>query len=303
MKTRSGEKIKLMSVDKLLGVPEGEPVLDIEVSQICDFKNHPFKVKDDDKMKELVESIQVNGILTPVIVRLDDENGYEMISGHRRLFAAKMIGLTVIPASIKEMTDDEATIAMIDSNIQREEILPSEKAFAYKLRYEVMRRTAGRPSSQNASQVGTNLRSDAELAKQVGESRNQVHRYIRLTELKAELLDMVDEGRIALNTGVDISYIKEEVQTWLYEYIKENGVIKSAQIVELRKQLDTNENMSQCQMIQILNGCLPCKPAKEKVILSSRKLRKYFPVSYSSDEMEKVIIELLEQWKMIQGGE
>lgn len=303
MKTRSGEKIKLMSVDELLGVPEGEPVSEIEVSKIYEFKNHPFKVKDDDKMKDLVESIQTNGILTPIIVRADDENGYEMISGHRRLFAAKLIGLKVIPATIKEMTDDEATIAMVDSNIQREEILPSEKAFAYKLRYEAMRRTAGRPSLRNASQVGTNLRSDAELAKQVGESRNQVHRYIRLTELKTELLDMVDEGKIALNTGVDISYIKEEVQIWLYEYIKDNGVMKAVQIVELRKHLDSNENITQMEMVQILNGCLPGKATKEKITLSSKKLRKYFPLSYSSEEMENVIIGLLEQWKNTQGGE
>lgn len=303
MKTRSGEKIKLMSVDELLGVPEGEPVTEIEISKVYDFKNHPFKVRDDDKMKDLVESIQVNGILTPVIVRPDDENGYEMISGHRRLFAAKMLGLNVIPATIKEMTDDEATIAMVDSNIQREEILPSEKAFAYKLRYEAMRRTAGRPSSKNASQVGTNFRSDIELAKQVGESRNQIHRYIRLTELKTELLDMVDEGRIALNTGVDISYLTDEVQIWLHEYIKENGVIKSVQIVELRKQLDGNEDISQEEMIQILNDSLPGKAIKEKVTLSSRKLRKYFSTSYSSEEMENVIIKLLEQWKITQGGE
>lgn len=303
MKTRSGEKIKLMSVDELLGVSEGEPVSEIEIRKIYEFKNHPFKVKNDDKMKELIESIQINGILTPVIVRPDDEDGYEMISGHRRLFAAKQIGLAIIPATIKEMTEDEATIAMVDSNIQREEILPSEKAFAYKLRYEAMRRTAGRPSSKNASQVGTNLRSDVELAKQVGESRNQIHRYIRLTELKSELLDMVDDGRIALNTGVDISYIKEEVQEWLYDYVKDNGVIKSVQIAELRKQLDNNEDIAQIEMIQILNDCLPGKTTKDKVTLSAKKLRNYFPSSYSSSEMKNVILGLLEQWKNTQGGE
>ena len=303
MANRPGQKIKMTSIDELLCVPDTEGTIDLEVKAIYPFENHPFKVLDDEKMDELVESIKTNGVLTPILVRPDDEGTYEMISGHRRLFAAKQIGLAVIPATIKEMTDDEATIAMVDSNIQREEILPSEKAFAYKLRYEAMRRTAGRPSSKNASQVGTNLRSDAELANQVGESRNQIHRYIRLTELKTELLDMVDDGRIALNTGVDISYIKEEVQEWLYDYVKDNGVIKSVQIAELRKRLDYNEDIAQIEMIQILNDCLPGKATKDKVTLSAKKLRNYFPSAYSSSEMENVILRLLEQWKNTQGGE
>ena len=176
-------------------------------------------------------------MLTPVIVRPDDEGGYEMISGHRRLFAAKKVGLLVIPATIKEMTDDDAVIAMVDSNIQREEILPSEKAFAYRMRYEAMRRKTGRPS-KNSSQIETNLRADEALAEQVGESRAQVQRFIRLTEVIPELLDLIDRGNIAVMTGVDISHLDEKIQNWLYEYIKDNGVIKSYQISALRDDMN-----------------------------------------------------------------
>lgn len=223
---RPGEKIKMMSVDELLGVPSGDPVEDIDITMIQAFQNHPFKVTEDEKMEELIESIRYNGVLTPVTVRPIGKDKYEMISGHRRLYAVQKIGLDFIPAYIKEMSDDDAIIAMVDSNIQREEILPSEKAFAYRMRYEAMRRGAGRPK-KNSSQVGTNYRADVDLAQQVGESKNNVHRYIRLTEVIPELLDMIDRGNIAVMTGVDISYIDSKIQKWLYEYIKENGVLKS----------------------------------------------------------------------------
>ena len=176
MANRPGQKIKMTSIDELLCVPSTEGTTDIEVEAIYPFENHPFKVLDDEKMDELVESIKTNGILTPVIVRPDDEGTYEMISGHRRLHAAKRAGLRKVPAIVKEVTDDEATIMMVDANVQREEILPSEKAFAYKMRYDAMKRQAGRPSKNNSSQVGRNFQADVVLAQQVGESRNQVHR-------------------------------------------------------------------------------------------------------------------------------
>ena len=168
---RPGQKISMLSVDELLGVPVTEGSTAIEVSKIHPFKNHPFKVVDDDKMHELVESIMENGVLTPVIVREDKEGGYEMISGHRRLHAAKRAGLAKIPAIVKEMTNDDAIIAMVDSNLQREEILPSEKAFSYKMKYEAMKRQAGRPQ-KNAALVGPNTWTAELIAKQVGESRN-----------------------------------------------------------------------------------------------------------------------------------
>ena len=296
MKQRSGEKIKLLSVDDLLGVPVGDPITEIEVDKISSFEGHPFKVIDDEKMKELVESILGNGVLTPVIVRPDDEGGYEMISGHRRLFAVKEIGLDTIPAYVREMTDDDAVIAMIDSNIQREEILPSEKAFAYKMRYDAMKRKAGRPV-KNSSQVGTRYRADEDLAEQVGESRTQVQRIMRLTELIPELLDLVDRGNIAIMTGVDISYLEEKMQKWLYEYIKANGVIKSYQISALRDELNMNGNLTHNEVIQILNDYQMGRKPAMRINFTSNQLRKYFPAYYSSEEAKAVIEQLLDRWK------
>ena len=217
MANRPGPKIKMTSIDELLCVPSTEGTTDIEVEAIYPFENHPFKVLDDEKMDELVESIKANGILTPVIVRPDDEGTYEMISGHRRLHAAKRAGLHKVPAIIKEVTDDEATIMMVDANVQREEILPSEKAFAYKMRYDAMKRQAGRPSKNNSSQVGRNFQTDVVLAQQVGESRNQVHRFMKLTDLIPELLEMVDVKKIPLMTAVEIANLSKRVQQWTYE--------------------------------------------------------------------------------------
>ncbi len=337
MKNRPGEKIKLMNVDELLKVPEGEPIIEIELDRIYAFENHPFRVLDDDKMRELEESVLNNGILNPVIVRPDDEDGYEMISGHRRLFAAKAVGLNKIPAFVRPMTDDEATIVMVDSNIQREELLPSEKAFAYKMRYDAMKRSAGRPSKnnlsqngtdfndkknstqtgtdindkkylsqvgtdikgkKNSSQVGTNLRTDEEVGKIFGESRNQVHRYIRLTDLIPELLEMTDQGRVAFMTAVDISYLDKKLQGWVYEYIKENGIIKSYQITAVRQFLDTyHEELKKNQLIQILNENQPSRQPAMKLSFTSNQLRKYFPAFYTSEEAKAVIEKLLKQWK------
>lgn len=293
---RPGEKIKMMSVDELLGVPSGDPVEDIDITMIQAFQNHPFKVTEDEKMEELIESIRYNGVLTPVTVRPIGKDKYEMISGHRRLYAVQKIGLDFIPAYIKEMSDDDAIIAMVDSNIQREEMLPSEKAFAYRMRYEAMRRGAGRPK-KNSSQVGTNYRADVDLAQQVGESKNNVHRYIRLTEVIPELLDMIDRGNIAVMTGVDISYIDSKIQKWLYEYIKENGVLKSYQVAALRDELSKAEEISHVDVISILNGNMPGRKPAMRVNFTSNQLRKYFPAYYTADEAKKVIEQLLAQWK------
>jgi ParB family chromosome partitioning protein len=315
MKSRPGEKIKLISVDEMLKVPKGEPIIEIKVDRIHAFEKHPFRVLDDVKMRELEESILNSGVLNPVIVRPDDKKGYEMISGHRRLFAAKSVGLDTIPAFIRPMTDDEAIIVMVDSNIQREELLPSEKAFAYKMRYEAMRKQGNRSdltSSQNGtklqkkknvSQNGIKLRADEELANQVGESRNQVHRYIRLTELIPELLEMTDQGRVALLTAVDISYLDEKLQKWVYEYIKENGIVKSYQIAAVRQFLDTyHEDLKKNQLIQILNEHQPIRQPAMKLSFTSNQLRKYFPAYYTSEEAKAVIEKLLKQWKKEQEG-
>ena len=297
MKTRPGEKIKMLTVDELLGVPEGESAIQIEVGKIYAFENHPFKVVKDSKMQELIESVMENGIITPVIVRPDDEDGYEMISGHRRLFAAKEAGLDKIPAFVREMTDDQATIAMVDANLQRETILPSEKAFAYKMRYEAMRRGGGRPPKNNSSQNGTNYRADSELAKQVGESRNQVQRFMRLTELIPELLELVDLERLAVMTGVDISFLPKEVQKWIYEYIKENGAIKANQIAAVRNAYSAGRLLTQSEMIQLMNANLPTNQVAKKVTITEKMLKQYFPPNYTAEEMEDIILQLLAGWK------
>lgn len=300
MKTRTGQKLKLTTVEELLGVPATESSTEIDIDMIHVFKNHPFKVLDDEKMSDLVESIRVNGILSPVLVRPDGEDSYEMISGHRRMHAAKIVGLTMIPAIVRKMSDDEAVVYMVDSNIQREELLPSEKAFAYKMKMEAVKRGAGRPSKENSCQNGTNYRADYELSNQVGESARTIQRFIRLTELIPELLDMVDSKRLQFTVGVEISYIDKEIQQWICEYIHENGNVKQNQIVILRQEL-LNGAITQSQLIDILNENAIGRIPKKKVTLSEKKLSQYFPPHYTSAEMEKVIVELLTNWKE-QGG-
>ena len=300
MKTRTGQKLKLTTVEELLGVPASESSTEIDIDVIHMFKNHPFKVLDDEKMSDLVESIRVNGILSPVLVRPDGEDSYEMISGHRRMHAAKIVGLTSIPAIVREMSDDEAIVYMVDSNIQREELLPSEKAFAYKMKMDAVKRGAGRPSKENSCQNGTNYRADYELSNQVGESARTIQRFIRLTELIPELLDMVDSKRLQFTAGVEISYIDKEIQQWICEYIHENGNVKQNQIVILRQEL-LNGAITQRQLIDILNENAIGRIPKKKVTLSEKKLSQYFPPHYTSAEMEKVIVELLTNWKE-QGG-
>lgn len=296
MKTRSGEKIKLTSIEELLGVPNEEVASEIEIEKIRGFQNHPFKVLDDEKMTELVESVKEKGILTPVLVRPAGDE-YEMISGHRRMHAAVLAGLTMIPAIVREMTDDDATIAMVDANIQREELLPSEKGFAFKMKMEAMKRQ-GKRTDLTSAQNDPKLSSEI-IGSEMGISSAQVKRYIRLTELIPELLDLVDAKRIQFTVAVDISYISEEIQRWVYEYIRENGPIKPKQIEILRKYIQL-EPMTQRKVIQILNESqVGAKPAV-KVTLSEKKLRSYFPPFYNNEDMEKVITELLEEWKQKQ---
>ncbi len=295
MDKRPGQKIKMTSIDELLCVPDTEGTVDLDVDAIYPFENHPFKVLDDEKMEELTESIRENGVLAPVLVRPDDEGTYEMISGHRRLRAAKKAGLRKIPAIIKEMTDDEATIAMVDGNIQREEILPSEKAFALKMKLDAMKRQ-GQRNDLTLSHFGTKFRADETLAEEIGSSRMQIHRLIRITELIPKLLDMVDEKRLALAMAVELSYFNKNVQQWLYEYIRENGMIKQEQIMDLRSYRE-DKNMTQEQLIGILVNSRSTAGNRKKITFTERKLNKYFPAYYSQTEIERVIVGLLEQWK------
>lgn len=300
MKTRSGEKIKLTSVEELLGVPNEEVATEIDLVQIKGFKNHPFKVLDDEKMQDLVDSIKENGILTPVLVRPIGNDQYEMISGHRRMHAASLLKMTMIPAIIREMDDEEAVLKMVDSNIQREELLPSEKAFAYKMKLEAMKRQAGRPAKNNSGQNDQNLVGTVSrdvLAEQVGESSKQIQRYIRLTELIPNILNLVDKKKLNFTVAVDISYIDKEIQTWLYDYICANGNVAPDQIRTLRKELNNGAAMTQQKMVSILNECLLPKKASRSITFSETKLKKYFPAEYTTSEIEQVLVQLLEEWK------
>ncbi len=305
MASRPGQKIKMTSIDELLCVPDMEGTVELDVRSIYPFEKHPFKVIDDEKMDELIESIKNNGVLTPVLVRPDDEGTYEMISGHRRLHAAKRAGITKIPAVIKEMTDDDATIAMVDSNVQREEVLPSEKAFAYKMKLEAIKRQGARSdlkSESTSPQTGVKLQAADIVGLSSGVSGSQVSRFIRLTELIPKLLDMVDEKRLALSVGVEISFLNKNIQQWLYEYIRENGMIKQEQIMDLREYRENNSLM-QDQLIDILNKGRATVSKRKKITITERKLNKYFPAYYSQTEIERVLVGLLEQWKQDQGNE
>ena len=296
MKNRSGEKIKLASIDELLGVVNEESAMEIEISKIHPFKNHPFKVLDDEKMQDLVESVKINGVLTPVLLRMDENEDYEMVSGHRRMHAAQLAGLTTIPAIVRELSDDDAIVAMVDANIQREELLPSEKAFAYKMKLDAMKRQGIRTDLtcvQNEHKSGKKSREL--LGEQVGISSVQVTRYIRLTELIPELLDLVDNKKIQFTVAVDISYIDKEVQEWIYEYICDTGFIKPKQIAALRNQLNDGP-INQIQMLSIFNNCVMAKKVSRSLTFSEKKLTKDFPDDYTAKDMEQVIESLLEKW-------
>ena len=290
MKSRSGEKVKLQSVDELFGVVNEESSMEIQISRIRPFKDHPFKVLDDDKMEDLVESVKERGVVTPVLLRPLGNDQYEMISGHRRMHAAKRAGLQTIPAIVREMTDDEAVIIMVDANIQREELLPSERAFAFKMKMDAIK--------HQGAAFGHNVQkwSHEEIGKESGLSGRQVNRYIRLTDLIPELLELVDRKKIQFTVAVDISYIDKQIQKWIYEYIRDNGFIKQNQIMALRKQLET-EPVSQSFMISIFNNAIAPKVQNRKVTLSEKKLTKYFPPNYSQEQMEDIIVTLLEKWR------
>ena len=304
MRERPGQKIKLKTIDEMLGVVGEESAMEIEIEKIHPFRNHPFHVVDDAKMQDLIDSIRENGILSPTLIRPVGNDEYEMVSGHRRMHAAMKLGMETIPAIIRDMTDDEAIVKMVDSNIQREELLPSEKAFAYKMRLEAIKRQGKRTDyldENTSAQFGRKLESADLIGNQMGESRMQVRRYIRLTELIPELLDFVDRKRLQFTVAVDISYIDKEIQGWLYEYIKENGPVKLNQVKELRSALQTGA-MTQDKMIVLLNGTQKASAAGS-LTLTDRKLREYFPPTYSHDDMMDVIETLLKSWKAQNGGD
>ena len=250
-------------------------------------------------MEDLVESIRANGILSPVLIRPIGNDVYEMVSGHRRMHAAILLGMDRIPAIIREMTDDEAIVKMVDANIQREELLPSEKAFAYKMKMDAMKRQGSRQDlgkETTSTQIGWKSETAEILGKELGESKNQIRRYIRLTELIPELLEYVDQKRLQFTVAVEISYIDKEVQKWLYEYIKDNGMVRLNQVVLLRAQMKTGA-ITQAKIISMLNNSQPGKGPATKLTFSEKKLREFFPAHYTSTQMRDVIENLLSDWK------
>ena len=297
----SAKNIKLASVDDLFSTEESraaenlEKVMEIPLTELHAFKNHPFKVRDDEAMMETADSIRQYGVLVPAIARPNPNGGYELIAGHRRHRASELAEKETMPVIVRDLDDDAATIIMVDSNLQREELLPSERAFAYKMKLEAMKRQAGRPSKENVSQLGTQKRSDQILAEQVGQSRNQIQRYIRLTELIPPLLDMVDEKKIAFNPAYELSFLKPEEQQMLIETMDYEQATPSLSQAQRMKKFSQDGKLTEDVMLAIMSE--EKKDDLDKVTLTGDTLRKYFPKSYTPKKMQETIIKLLEQWQ------
>ena len=296
--TRRGTNISLKSYEDIFTTEEkrqetGEQVVMIPVNQIHEFKNHPFKVLDDEDMRKTVDSIREYGVLVPVIIRPDGNGEYEMISGHRRRYASIMAGKKEVPAIIREMDDDTATILMVDSNLQREHILPSERAKAYKMKMEALKHQ-GKRTDLTSCQVGTRLRADEELAKQTGESARTVQRFVRLNNLIPELLDLVDEKKIAFNPAVEISYMKPEEQKEFYEAMEIAQTTPSLSQAQRLKRSSQEGNCTAELIERIMDE--EKKNPLNRVVFDSSILQKYFPQKTTAREMEMQILQLLEQW-------
>ena len=296
----SAKNIVLKSVDDIFQTEENradaqrERVQEIPLDQLKPFKNHPFKVRDDQRMLDTSDSIREYGVLVPAIARPDPNGGYELISGHRRKRGCEMAGLQTMPVIIRDLDDDAAVLVMVDSNIQREELLPSERAFAYKMKLEALKHQGAR-SDLTSSQLGTKLRADELLAQQAGESRNQVQRFIRLTELISELLDMVDERKLAFNPAVEVSYLKRDEQRMLLEAMDAEQTTPSLSQAQRLKKFSQEGRLTEEAMSAIMSE--EKKSDMDKVTLRSDTLRRYFPKSYTPKQMEQTIIKLLDVWQ------
>jgi len=270
---------------------------EMPLSDLHPFEGHPFKVLDDELMEQTVESIKQIGVVSPLIVRPDPEGGFEILSGHRRLHAAQLAGLETVPVIVKEMDDDAAIIFMVDSNLQRENILPSERAFSYKMKLEAMKHQAGRPSKENDSQLGNNFGklSSEEMAEELGTSKNQIFRYIRLTNLITEILDMVDEKKIAFNPAVELSYLKPSEQKEFLEAMDYAQASPSLSQAQRLKKLSQEGGCTLDAMCEVMNEIK--KDELDHVTIKNEVLRKYFPKSYTPKQMQDTIIRLLEKWQ------
>ena len=299
---KSSLNVSLKGADDIFSTEESrreqqrEQVQQIPVDELHPFTNHPFKVVDDEAMTRTVESIAQFGVLAPLIARpRPDGDGYEIISGHRRQYAAKLAGLDTLPVIVRQMPDDAAVILMVDSNLQREHILPSERALAYKMKLDAMRRTSGRPSKENVSQIGTQKRSDQIMAEELGESRNQIQRFIRLTNLIPELLDMVDEKKISFNPAVELSYLDEAQQRDFLEAMEDTQNAPSLSQAQQLKKMAQQGDFSYEKAFDVMGQ--EKKSEKDTVTIKNETLRKYFPRSYTPKQMEEKIIQLLDAWQ------
>ena len=299
----SAKKVELASVDDLFSTEEGrqdaklEKIQEIPLSELHPFKNHPFKVKDDEAMFETADSIRQYGVLVPAIARPDPEGGYELVAGHRRHRASELAEKETMPVIIRNLDDDAATIIMVDSNLQRESLLPSERAFAYKMKLEAMNHQGAR-ADLTCGQVGHKLQTGQKsrdlLAAQTGDSARNIQRYIRLTELIPELLDMVDEKKIALNPAYELSFLKPEEQKQLIDVMEDEQATPSLSQAQRMKKLSQAGKLNEDVMLGIMSEE---KKDVDRVVLTSETLQKYFPKSYTPLRMQQTIIKLLEQWQ------
>ena len=300
---KSSLNVSLKGADDIFSTEESrqeqqrEQVQQIPIGELFPFKNHPFKVLNDESMQRTVESVEQYGVLSPLIARPRPEGGYEIISGHRRQHAAQLAGLDALPVIVRQMDDDAAVLLMVDSNLQRETILPSERAFAYKMKLEAMKHQAGRPTQDNYSQVGNNFGtlSSEEMAEELGTSKNQIFRYIRLTNLVPELLDMVDEKKIAFNPAVELSYLDESQQRDFLEAMNDTQNAPSLSQAQRLKKLAQEGHFSYDVAFAVMGE--EKKDELDKVVIKNDTLRKYFPRSYTPKQMEDTIIKLLDQWQ------
>ena len=286
----------LFSTEEKRQEEQREQVQQIPIDELHPFTNHPFKVLDDEAMTRTVESIAQYGVLAPLIARpRPDGDGYEIISGHRRQYAAKLAGLETLPVIVRQMSDDAAVILMVDSNLQREHILPSERALAYKMKLDAMRRTSGRPSKENPRQLVGNFETADVVGKESGESGRQVQRFIRLTNLIPELLDMVDEKKISFNPAVELSYLDESQQRDFLEAMQDTQNAPSLSQVQQLKKMAQQGDFSYEKAFDVMGQ--EKKSEKDTVTIKNETLRKYFPRSYTPKQMEEKIIQLLDAWQ------
>ena len=304
---KRGGNISLTSYDDIFETDESraesqlERVQSIRLSALVPFKEHPFKVVDDEAMLRTTESIARYGVLTPLIARPLEDGSYEIISGHRRAHAAELAGLTEVPVLVRRMDDDAATVLMVDSNLQRENILPSERAYAYKMKLEAMKHQAGRPAQENYSQVGNNSGklSSEEMAEELGTSKNQIFRFIRLTNLIPEVMDMVDQKQISFNPAVELSYLKAEEQEMFIQAMDEVQAAPSLSQAQRLKKLSQEGGFTLDAAREIMNEVK--KGDLERVTFRNEQLRKYFPRSYTTQQMQSTILKLLDQWQKKKG--